>query len=70
MITFERELIIEPEEDDSTARLASTYRSPLSFDDYDNSPSASPFSTSGTRSVDKTRKLSRGRSMGVLRKLC
>jgi hypothetical protein len=43
MVTFERELISEPDEEDAAARLASTYRSPLSFDDYDKT----------TKSVDR-----------------
>ena len=37
MITFERELISEPEEDDEGRMPSTYYRSPLSFDDYDRS---------------------------------
>jgi hypothetical protein len=56
MITFERELISEPEDDDTVARLASTYRSPLSFDDYDKTPSSSPFNMAGNHSVDRKKR--------------
>lgn len=68
MVTFERELITQPDEDDAGSRLASTYRSPLSFDDYDEpAPASLPFGPSGGRSGSRHHskgKRRRGASVG------